>query len=330
MLTKRLQSVIDHLIDKSQSAFVPRCMLNIDMQKAYDSVEWTFLEQVLNFLAKYVDWIMICMTNVSYSILINRIPSPPFPAKKGPRQGDPLSPFLFVLTMEYLNRHLRTLRHNPDFNYHPKCSKLQIIQLGFADDLLLFCRGDVISVQLLFGCFSEFSMCSGLIANIEKSSIFFGGIGREEQNEIMNILGYSKGELPIKYLEVPLSSKRLSVTQCYPLVDKMIGRITSWTAKYLSYAGKLQLIKNVLFCIQAFWSHVFILPKKIVHMIETACRSFLWAGQAEVTKKAPLAWEKVCCSKTAGGFNVIHIETWNKAAVSKLLWNLCTKRTNYG
>lgn len=122
-------------------------MLKIDMQKTYDSVEWPFLEQVLtslNFPAKYVDWIMTYVTSVSYSILINRIPSPPFPAKKGLRLGDPLSPSFFVLMMEYLNRQLRTLRHNPDFNYHPKCSKLQIIQLGFADELLLFCRGNVI------------------------------------------------------------------------------------------------------------------------------------------------------------------------------------------
>lgn len=163
-------------------------------------MKWPFLNQILvslNFPEKFVNWIMTCVSSVSYSILINGKPSPPFLAKKGLRQGDPLSPFIFVLVMEYLNRQLRTLRHNPNFNYHPKCSKLQIIQLDFADDLLLFSRGDAISVQLLFDCFLNFSNCSGLEANSEKSSIFLGAVDTMVQEEIIKILGFAKGELPI-------------------------------------------------------------------------------------------------------------------------------------
>ncbi|XP_019265013.1 PREDICTED: uncharacterized protein LOC109242634 [Nicotiana attenuata] len=109
--------------------------------------------------------------------------------------------------MEYLNRLLKTLRSNPDFNFHPRCDKLQIIQLGFADDLLMFCRGKA----------------SGLRANLDKSSVYFGGVGKDTQLEILNVLGFTKGELPIRYLGVSLSTKRLSVMQCYPLVDKMLG-----------------------------------------------------------------------------------------------------------
>lgn len=181
----------------------PRCMLKIDMQKAYDSVEWDFLEQVLaclNVLEKFVKWIMVCVTTMPYSIIINGKPISPFPTRKGLRRGDPLSPYLFVLAMEYFNRILKTLKHKPDFNYHPKCAKMNIIQLGFADDLLLFCRGDVVSVQMLYECFESFSASSGLMANIDKSSIFFGGVGMEIQQKILSCLGFTKGESPIKYL----------------------------------------------------------------------------------------------------------------------------------
>lgn len=121
-------------------------MIKVDTQKVYDSVEWPFLEQVLtnlNFPAMIVDWIMKCISNVSYSIIINRKPSSPFPGKKGLGQGDSLSLFLFVIAIEYLNKQLKTLRHNPNFNFYPKCSKLQIIQLGFVDDLLLFLVEDM-------------------------------------------------------------------------------------------------------------------------------------------------------------------------------------------
>ncbi|XP_070026553.1 secreted RxLR effector protein 78-like [Nicotiana sylvestris] len=157
---------MDTLIDNTQSAFVsgrvitdniilshklvkgygrkgvsPRCMMKLDMQKAYDSIEWPFMEQVLNSLAfpdQFVIWIMACMETVTYTVMINGALIKPFEAKKGLRHGDPMSPFLFVLAMEYLTRSLKILNQNPDFNYHPKCAKMQILQLGFADDFLLF------------------------------------------------------------------------------------------------------------------------------------------------------------------------------------------------
>lgn len=83
---------------------------------------------------------------VSYSILINESPTTPFVDNGGVRQGDQMSPYLFVLPMEYLTRLLKTLKDKPNFNYHLICEKLNIIQLSFAEDLLLFCRGDVGSV----------------------------------------------------------------------------------------------------------------------------------------------------------------------------------------
>lgn len=70
----------------------------------------------------------------------------PFAAKKILRQGDPLPPYLFILVMGYFSRSLKTLADNKAFKYHPKCRKMRIVQLGFADDLLLFSRGDPESV----------------------------------------------------------------------------------------------------------------------------------------------------------------------------------------
>lgn len=79
-----------------------------------------------------------------------------------------MSPFLFILAMKYFTRILKNLRRLPDFNFHPKCEKLNIIQLSFADDILLFSRGDMISVTMLYDCFKEFSQASRLQANVDK------------------------------------------------------------------------------------------------------------------------------------------------------------------
>lgn len=170
ILTARLQKVVGEVVDGAQAGFIPgrhladniflatellkgytrkaispRCMLKVDLQKAYDSVEWPFLQSVLEelgFPAVFISWIMGCITSVSYSLLINGHPTTPFAAKKGLRQGDPMSPFLFALGMEYFTRCLKTMVINPQFNFHPRCEKLVISHLMFADDLLMFARGD--------------------------------------------------------------------------------------------------------------------------------------------------------------------------------------------
>lgn len=92
---------------------------------------------------------MNCITKVSYLVLINGVPSEPFMARKGLRQGDPMSPFLFAIGMEYLSRCLVELHHNPDFNYHPRYERLAITHMMFADNLLLLARADPTSVSLI-------------------------------------------------------------------------------------------------------------------------------------------------------------------------------------
>lgn len=81
--------------------------------------------------------------------------------------------------------------------------------------------------------------------------------------------------------------------------------------------------KGVLFSIQTFWAQIFLLPKKISKMIDALCRSSLLTGGAEISKKALIAWNTICCPQSAGGLNILDILTWNKAAICKLLWNLC-------
>ncbi|KAH0682843.1 hypothetical protein KY289_020595 [Solanum tuberosum] len=228
--------------------------------------------------------------------------------------------------MDYLTRLLKILRRNPDFKYHPRCHKQHIIQLSFADDLLLFSRGDESSTTLLYECFQQFSKVSGLIANQAKSCVYFGGVSVEMQKVILQNTGFVKGLLPFRYFGVPLSSRKLSVGQCQPLIDKILGRITTWTMKFLSYAGRLQLVNSVLISMQAFWSQIFLLPKQVLKRIETMCKRFLWNGETQVKGKALVAWDILCWPKVAGGLNVIDIYMWNKAAILKHLWDLNKKK----
>lgn len=106
----------------------------------------------------------------------------------------------------------------------------------------------------------------------------------------------------------------------------MMGRITSLTTKFLSYAGKAQLIRSVLFSMQTYWSQIFILPKKITKMIQQMCKRFPWTDKAKVTKKSLVAWSRSCQPPSVGGINFIDVALWNKAVICKLLWNMCVKK----
>jgi len=118
--------MVSHELFKSynRKGISPRCVLKVDLRKAYDTLEWVFLEKLLSdlgFPAKFVHWIMTCVSTISYSLLLNGGLTPLFPAKRGIRQGDPMSPYLFVLDMEYLGREINQLALKRDFNYYPRC-----------------------------------------------------------------------------------------------------------------------------------------------------------------------------------------------------------------
>jgi len=104
---------------------------------------------LLGFPQRFVHLVMLCVESSSFYVAINGSLYGFFPAKCRVRQGDPFSPYLFLVCMEYLSRMLKIASQQPDFHYHPKCVFHHICHLGFADDILLLCRGDRSSIQLL-------------------------------------------------------------------------------------------------------------------------------------------------------------------------------------
>lgn len=159
-----------------------------------------------------------------------------------------------------------------------------------------------------------------------KSKIYFGGVVILSQNMLMQETSFQIGTMPFKYLSVPLDSKKLSVANCHPLIDRMLCRINHYYTRLLSYAGHLQLVKSVLFAIVNFWLQIFPLPKKVIEHVVGMCRRFLWIGKDAVSRIAPISWEHICDPVKAGGLNVIALGTWNRATLGKILWNLSHKK----
>ncbi|KAI4355803.1 hypothetical protein L6164_004542 [Bauhinia variegata] len=166
--------------------------------------------------------------------------------------------------MEYLNRLVMNATQHKEFHFHPKCKKIQLTHLTFADDLMVFSRGDLQLVGILKKVIDEFSSVFGLNVNFTKSSIFFGRVKEDDQQNNLAMLDYAKGQLPVCYLGVPLHSSRLQVTKYALLIQKMCSKIQHCTARSLSYAGRSQLITSVLSSTQNFWSSIFPLPLPVI------------------------------------------------------------------
>lgn len=155
--------------------------------------------------------------------------------------------------------------------------------------------------------------------------MYYGGLNAQGLADIQQVLPIPQGELPFRYLGVPLSAKKLSYSQCKPLLEQILARFKCWTTKFLSYAGRLQLIRGVIFGMQSYWAQIFVLPKKVMKEIETCCRIFLWTGHTSPSRKVLISWTQICLPKVSGGWNVISLSLWNKVAVAQHLWSLAHK-----
>ncbi|GKC69158.1 RNA-directed DNA polymerase, eukaryota, reverse transcriptase zinc-binding domain protein [Tanacetum coccineum] len=287
ILTSRIKGVLGKLVGENQSEFIEgrqitdNILLSQELFKGYNRKQHT----------------------KKFSINVNGERVGYFKGGRGHRQGDPISPYLFTLVMEVLNLLIqKNIEESKGFKYHFGCKKLKITHLCFVDDLLIFCHGDLESVKIMKKSLDEFSGVSSLLPNMHKSTVFFGGLSSAEQHSIINIIPFSVGKLPIRYLGVPLLTKKLNISDCKPLISKVKTKVNDWKNKALSYAGR------------------------VIYEINKILKGFLWC-QGELTKgKAKISWDKICKPKDQGGLGLKDLGVWNEVLMTKHLWNVAVKK----
>ncbi|GJS59198.1 RNA-directed DNA polymerase, eukaryota, reverse transcriptase zinc-binding domain protein [Tanacetum coccineum] len=307
-----------------------RVAFKIDIQKAYDTVNWEFLEKILGgfgFHGLMIKWIMQCVTTDAFTLNINGERIGYFKGGRGLRHGDPISPYLFTMIMEIFSLILlREIEREPQFQYHFGCKSIKLSHVCFVDDLLVMCHGDLISVKVIKKALDSFSAYSGLIPNNSESIVFYGSMNEEEKNAICSVLPFAIRNMSVRYLGVLLIDKRLGVKECGCLLDKIKNRIRNWKNKYLSYAGRLQLIDVVLESIHVYWASVFLLPATIIKEINRILKNFLWNQSENSASKAKVAWSSICRPKDQGGLGLKSLHIWNQALLTKHVWNIATKK----
>ncbi|XP_058759392.1 uncharacterized protein LOC131632671 [Vicia villosa] len=274
-LAGRIKQVIGKVISSSQSAFVPGRQLldgalvanelvdyaskekkevllfKVDFEKAYDKVNWEFLQAMLigmGFGDRWLKWMDAIVFSSHMSVLVNGSPTKEFKVEKGLRQGDPISPFLFGIVAEGLEVLVNGAVENGDFAGFTFKRRCFIDMLQFADDTLLI--GD--------GSWSHLWAIKSVLSAFETIS---GGKGKE-----------------FTFLGLPIGSNPRRINTWEPLVVKVRRRLASWKGRYLSFGGRLTLIKAVLSSLAIFYLSFYKAPKKVIKEINCIQSNFLWGG----------------------------------------------------
>ncbi|XP_057456943.1 uncharacterized protein LOC130747902 [Lotus japonicus] len=314
--------VVDFLNKNQRGGY----LLKLDFAKAYDSIEWNFLLELLakmNFGEKWISWIKTCVTTASLAILINGSPSVFFDIEKGLRQGDPLSPLLFNICVNGLSCMLNQLLGISGLNLFSGVrmgSADALNHLQFADDTLLFCEQDDSQLELLCNALFAFLFASGLRLNMEKSELIGCNVEPAEVARVAHIYGWSAGSLPITYLGASLGGNPRRLSFWEPMIVKLRKKGRSYNSKYISLSGRLTILKAALNSIPVYWMSLFKAPRGVIMEVEKIFRAFLWGKEERGKKMVWIPWNMICKSKAKGGLGLGHLAWKNKALLLKWAW----------
>jgi Reverse transcriptase (RNA-dependent DNA polymerase) len=349
VLANRLQEHLPSLVSERQTAFIrsrfiaenflasrellhhveqskePTLLLKLDFSKAFDTLSWDFLLNVLTargFPHKYIAWVHHLLKTSSSRILLNDETTPTFTHKRGLRQGDPMSPLLFIIAVDVLQRMIHAAN---TMLPHTLTSKIQepIVALQYADDTILVTTIKGQTVRYLMMVLHSFSQTSGLAINFHKSACIPFSVDQVALQSIKELVACPITELPITYLGLPLTTKRLDKSLLMTLVEKIERRLAAWKGKVLSRGGRMQLIQAVISAIPIYYMACFRLPTWVINRIDRIRRSFLWAGANHSAGGISLTnWDTVCLPKKNGGLGLINLKLQNMAMLLRWWWKI--------
>lgn len=275
---------------------------------------------------------MNCVSKASSCVLINCQKSESFNHSRGLRQGDPMSPYIFNICLEFLTSLInKACEDNLWTPFWVGARKVPVSHLLFADDLLLFGRVDETTAFKVREVLESFCKVSGQKINEDKSRLIFSPNTPSDLREMFQeTIKVEESPNLGQYMGMPISHKRPRRRDLQFVVEKVRKRLANWKSKFLSKAGRLILISSTLNTIPNYYMQTILFPIATLRELDRICNNFLWGENEGKNRLRLVSKEATFLPKSKGGLGVRSHRVLNTCLMAKLAWKLCHGPHNLG
>jgi hypothetical protein len=238
----------------------------------------------MGFSEGWLKWIRACIFESTMSVLVNGSPTEDFKVGRGLRQGDPLSPFLFLIAAEGLAAMMSRAVALGKFKGYHVGGDIHFQMLQFVDDTILMGEGSWENLWTIKIILRSFELVSGLKINFVKSKLYGINLAPSFLAAGSMFLSCRSDTLPFKFLGIPVGANPRRRETWKPIVENMEKRLSMWSSRHLSYGGRIVLINSVLSSLPLYFFSFFKAPKCIIQQLVRIQRNFLWGGGLDFKK----------------------------------------------
>lgn len=316
---------VNHYMRRRTQGSMGIAGLKLDVSKAYDRLEWAFIRSMMERFGFHHTWINRIMTfisSVTYCFLHNGEQFGYVVPSRGVRQGDPISPYIYIMCVEGLSS---IIRRNEEAGLLHGCRIATgapvISHLLFADDCYLFFKANKVEANVMKRILDRYADISGQIINYNKSAITFSpNTRREDRTEVCLQLGVQEQDKPGKYLGMPMFIGRKKSSVFAFLVDRVESKLQTWNAQNISKAGKVTLLKTAAQSIPNFWMNLLLIPLDVCETIERKMNAYWWGGGRNQKGIRWMSWDRLCDVRVGGGLSFKKLRDFNISMLAKQAW----------